>query len=157
VKAQRILDLGIGTGATTSRVLALHPDAAVVGVDASAEMLAAARADLPGADLRQGRLEDPLPAGPFDLVVSALAIHHLDGPGKRDLFVRIRDVLAPGGVFVLADVVVPRRAEDAVTPLTEGFDLPDSAADQLAWLEEAGFAAALDWEHADLAVLRGVV
>ena len=39
-------------------------------------------------------LGDPLPAGPWDAVVSALAIHHLDDPGKRALFARIHDALA---------------------------------------------------------------
>jgi tRNA (cmo5U34)-methyltransferase len=86
--------------------------------------------------------------------VSALAIHHLDGAGKRHLFGRVRDVLVPGGVFVLADVVVPRRPADAVTPLTAGYDLPDAAGDQLEWLEAAGFAAELVWERRDLAVVR---
>jgi tRNA (cmo5U34)-methyltransferase len=35
------------------------------------------------------RLEDALPVGNIDLVVSALAVHHLDGAGKADLFARI--------------------------------------------------------------------
>jgi hypothetical protein len=48
-------------------------------------MLAAATAEAAGADLRVGRLQDPLPQGNFDLVVSALAVHHLDGAGKADL------------------------------------------------------------------------
>jgi len=155
VSAARILDLGIGTGETARQVLELHPGAALVGVDASPEMLAAARAALPDADLRQGRLEDALPEGPFDVVVSALAIHHLDSSGKRDLFARVRDIVAPGGVFVLADVVVPRRPEDAATPLTPGFDLPDRVDDQLAWLEQIGFAGDVVWEKLDLAVLVG--
>jgi len=43
-------------------------------------MLAHARRVLARADLRVSRLEDELPPGPFDLVVSALAVHHLDGP-----------------------------------------------------------------------------
>jgi SAM-dependent methyltransferase len=81
VTARTILELGVGTGETARRVLARHPGATLVGIDASAEMLAAA--SLPGADLRVGRLEDPLPEGPFDLVVSCLAVHHLDGGGKR--------------------------------------------------------------------------
>jgi tRNA (cmo5U34)-methyltransferase len=118
-------------------------------------MLARAREALPGADLRVGRLDDSLPEGPFDLVVSALAIHHLDSAGKRDLFSRICDVLAPSGVFVLADVVVPGRDEDAATPLTPGFDRPDPARDQLEWLRETGFDPELVWERGDLAVLRG--
>ena len=41
------------------------------------------------ADLRVSRLEDALPEGNFDLVVSALAVHHLDGAGKADLFARV--------------------------------------------------------------------
>ena len=86
-------------------MLAAHPGARLVGIDASAQMLA--EANLPGADLAVGRLEDPLPNGPFDLVVSCLAVHHLDGAGKRDLFERIATVLVPGGRFVLADVIVP--------------------------------------------------
>src|SRR5919201_623370 len=94
--------------------------------------------ELPAADLRVGRLEDPLPDGPFDLVVSSLAVHHLDAAGKADLFRRIAAVLAPGGRFVLADVVVPERPEDAVIPCTPGFDLPDPVPDQLEWLEAAG-------------------
>jgi tRNA (cmo5U34)-methyltransferase len=154
VTAARILELGVGTGETARRVLALHPEARLLGIDVSPEMVARARELVPEAELHVGRLEQPLPEGPFDLVVSALAIHHLDGAGKRDLFGRIRDVLAAGGVFVLADVVVPGRPEDAVTPLTPGFDLPDPAADQLAWLEEAGLAAELVWAERDLAVLQ---
>src|ERR671937_534457 len=94
--------------------------------------------ELQAADLRVGRLEDPLPDGPFDLVVSSLAVHHLDAAGKADLFRRIAAVLAPGGSFVLADVVVPERPEDAVIHCTPGFDLPDTVADQLEWLEAAG-------------------
>jgi tRNA (cmo5U34)-methyltransferase len=155
--ARRILELGVGTGETGRRVLELHPDAALVAIDASEEMLAHAREALPDADLRMGRLEDPLPEGPFDLVVSALAIHHLDAAGKRDLFARVRDALAPNGVLVLADVVVPERGEDAVTPLTPGFDLPDPARNQVQWLEQAGFAAELVWERGDLAVLRAAL
>ena len=53
--AARILELGTGTGETARRVLARHPGAALAGLDASADMLAAARAELPGADLRVAR------------------------------------------------------------------------------------------------------
>jgi tRNA (cmo5U34)-methyltransferase len=152
--AGAILELGIGTGETTTRVLAVHPGARLTAIDSSAEMLERARAAFPDADLRHARLEDPLPPGPFDLVVSALAVHHLDGAGKRDVFRRIADVLRPGGRFVLADVIVPEREGDVVTPIDGVYDLPDRVDDQLDWLREAGLEAELLWLHKDLAVLR---
>jgi tRNA (cmo5U34)-methyltransferase len=151
IAAEDILELGVGTGMTAKRVLAVHPRAQLVGIDESEAMLA--EADVAG-DLRVSRLEDPLPEGPFDLVVSCLVIHHLDADGKRDLFRRIAAVLKPGGRFVLADVVVPKREDDAVTPTTPGFDRPDPLDAQLEWLREAGFAPETMWAWKDLAVVR---
>jgi len=153
VRARRILELGVGTGETARRVLERHPGAHLTGIDVSPEMLEEARGHLPGADLRVARLEDPLPAGPFDLVVSTLAVHHLDAAGKADLFGRIAAVLVPGGRFVLADVVVPERPEDAVIPCTPGYDFPDPVAPQLEWLRAADLQPRVTWERRDLAVL----
>src|ERR671935_1265185 len=96
LEAERILELGTGTGETARRVLANHPDAHLVGIDSSRPMLEEAGRALPDADLRVSRLQDPLPEGPFDLVFSALAVHHLDGAGKADLFRRVAGVLTPG-------------------------------------------------------------
>ena len=104
--------------------------------------------------MREQRLQDPLPDGPFDLVVSALAVHHLDGPGKQDLFHRIAAALSPGGAFVLADVVVPENEEDVVTPIDWEYDLPDRVDDQLQWLRDAGLEADTLWSYKDLAVIR---
>ncbi len=153
--ASRLLELGTGTGETALRVLRRHPGAALVGVDVSDDMLAVARERLPGADLRVARLEDPLPPGPFDLVFSALCIHHLDGPGKADLFRRVAGVLSPGGRFVIGDVVVPDDPADAVTPLGPGYDMPSRVDEQLAWLADAGFSASVVWTARDLAVVLG--
>ncbi|MGH2788669.1 MAG: class I SAM-dependent methyltransferase [Actinomycetota bacterium] len=159
VVPERILDLGAGTGETARRVLALHRRAYLVGIDMSRSMLDVARDTLPSdrVDLRVGRLEDPLPPGPFELVVSALAIHHLPSDGKRDLFARIAGALPLGGLFVLGDVVVPARPEDAVAPLTPDFDRPDRADDQLRWLEETGYATEIVWSWKDLVVIRAGV
>ena len=150
-----ILELGVGTGVTSARLLAAHPGARLVGLDASAPMLEAARVALPAqrVELVLGRLEDSLPAGPFDLVVSALAVHHLDAAGKRDLFRRIAGRLAPGGRFVLADVVVPRDPADARVEIEAGYDVPSRVDDQLGWLRDAGLRARITWEEADLAVI----
>jgi tRNA (cmo5U34)-methyltransferase len=157
VPARRILELGTGTGETARRVLELHASARLVGIDESDAMLEQARRVLPkSAELRASRLEDPLPGGGFDIVFSCLTVHHLDGAGKADLFRRVTQVLEHDGLFVLGDVVIPTRSEDAVTPLTEGFDLPDSVDAQLGWLAEAGFTASVVWSWKDLAVMRAV-
>jgi tRNA (cmo5U34)-methyltransferase len=145
-----VLELGTGTGETALRVLAQHPGAHWTGIDASEPMLARARERLPhAADLRLSGLEDPLPGGPFDLVVSVLAVHHLPGDAKRDLFTRIARV---SDNFVLGDVVVPERPEDAVIEVDGVYDVPSSVADQLEWLDEAGFDAAATAVRPDLAV-----
>jgi tRNA (cmo5U34)-methyltransferase len=144
----RILDLGAGTGETSRAVRARHPAAGIIAVDESPGMLA--RIDLNGVEPRVARLQDPLPDGPFDLVISALAVHHLDAAEKRDLFPRVYAALRAGGRFVLADVV---RARVQVAPLSDGYDKPDSAVDQAAWLRAAGFETELLWERDDLALL----
>jgi tRNA threonylcarbamoyl adenosine modification protein (Sua5/YciO/YrdC/YwlC family) len=155
--AARILELGTGTGETARRLLERHRGAVLVGVDESESMLSAARDSLPAdrIELHTQRLEDPLPPGPFDLVASALAVHHLGAREKADLFARVRDVLEPGGRFVLGDVVLPDDPSDAVTSLTPGFDKPSSADEQLAWLAAAGFEARVCWSDRDLAVIVG--
>jgi tRNA (cmo5U34)-methyltransferase len=156
IAVTQVLDLGTGTGETLAAVLARHAAAAAVGVDRSEAMLDVARIRLHGfpVDLRVAELTDPLPDGPFDLVVSALAIHHLDGPDKTALFARIAGVLRPGGRFVLGDVVIPVDPDDAVTPLTSDHDRPSTLADQLRWLADAGFDATATWSERDLVVVR---
>jgi tRNA threonylcarbamoyl adenosine modification protein (Sua5/YciO/YrdC/YwlC family) len=153
--ARRILELGTGTGETARRLLARHPDAVLVGIDENERMLAVAGEALPGdrVDLRAGRIEDTLPDGPFDVVASALCVHHLSGLAKADLFRRVRDVLAPGGLFVMGDVVVPDDPSLATTPLTPGYDSPSPLAVQVRWLDEAGFEPRVVWEEGDLAVV----
>ncbi len=153
--AESVLELGTGTGESARRVLGQNPRAHLVGLDASGEMLTRARAVLPAdrVQLLVRGLEDPLPEGPFDLVVSVLAVHHLDGAGKADLFRRIASVLAPEGRFVLGDVVVPDDPADAVTPVDGVYDRPSRVSDQLRWLQEVGLSPRVPWRHRDLAVL----
>jgi tRNA (cmo5U34)-methyltransferase len=156
VQASRILDLGAGTGETTRRCLAAHPDADAVLVDASSDMLEAAWATLGDAvEIRVGRLEEALPAGAFDLVVSALAVHHLPRRGKADLFARVASRLPGGGRFVLADVVLTDQPVAGPSPLDPAVDFPERVEIQVEWLRAAGFRAAVRWAEADLAVLTG--
>lgn len=155
-RARSILELGIGAGETAARVLAAHEGARLTGVDSSPEMLAGAARALPSDRVTfvEADLGDPLPPGPFDLVVSALAVHHLEGERKAELFERVAASLEPGGVFVLGDVVVPDDAADAVIENEPGYDFPSPVADQLDWLHRAGFVAEVVWSRRDLAVVR---
>lgn len=110
--APRILDLGAGTGLLSAQVLERVQPASLTLLDGSGAMLARAaerlRAHEPA--VVEAEFGAPLPAGPFDVVMSALAIHHLPDEEKRDLFARIHGVLAPGGLFVNAEQVRGRDA-----------------------------------------------
>jgi tRNA (cmo5U34)-methyltransferase len=157
VGAKSVLELGTGTGETARRVLDRHPDAQLVGIDASPGMVDVARDSLPSdrVELLVSRLEDPLPEGPFDLVVSALAVHHLEGGGKADLFRRIASRLDPAGRFVLADVVEPVDPSYVVTAIDPEIDHPSKLDEQLAWLDVAGLLPEVTWTHRDLVVIVG--
>ena len=104
---RRVLDLGAGTGLMSAAVLERHPEVELVLVDGAEEMLARARERFAGRSITTicADLREELPQGPFDAVVSALAIHHLEDPDKRDLFARVRAALRPGGVFANAEHV----------------------------------------------------
>src|SRR5262249_50627269 len=105
---RRVLDLGCGDAIILATVLEAFPDASGVGLDFSplmleqaAERLAkfGARARTIAADLASPHWRDGL-QGPFDAVLSGLAIHHLPGERKRALYREIYDLLSPGGVFL---------------------------------------------------------
>ena len=68
---ERVLELGMGTGETTRRLIEAHPDAWVVGLDSSPDMVFRARQSYD--DVQLARMEDPLPDGPWDLVISVLS------------------------------------------------------------------------------------
>jgi len=150
---RNVLDLGSGTGVTAEHVLRVHPGAALTGIDSSEEMLVHARRCLPGETFLVRRLEDPFPDGPFDLVVSALAIHHLDDRGKANLFHRVASALAPGGRFAFLDVVASVAPVSNPVPIEPGVDLPSTAHDLLHWLREADLEPQIVVDEGDLAVI----
>src|SRR5262245_1304224 len=108
----RVLELGFGTAETTERIWQRYPNARITGLDSSPDMVFKARA-LGWEEMRLGRIEDPLPDGPWDLVISVLTVHHLDADGKRDLFRRVRE---HSRSLVIGDVVEV-EPERQVTPL----------------------------------------
>jgi ArsR family transcriptional regulator len=104
-------DLGCGTGALLP-VLAPHVRA-VIGVDASDEMLAAARARaaaLTNVDVRRGALEAlPIADGTLDAAVMLLVLHHVPAPAAA--LADARRVLRPGGSLLVVDMVAHDREQ----------------------------------------------
>jgi tRNA (cmo5U34)-methyltransferase len=136
----RVLDLGAGTGLLSAQVLAAHPAAEVVLLDGAPGMLDEARVRLGDrAGYVVGDLTEPLPGGPWDAIVSALAIHHLADPDKASLFTRVREALTPGGVFVNAEQVAGE------TPAIEAYNLRrHELAARALGTDDAEWAAALE-------------
>jgi tRNA (cmo5U34)-methyltransferase len=162
----RVLDLGAGTGLLAAALASALPEATFVLLDEAPAMLEQARERLsPLADRVEtvvADLVDPLPPGEFDVIASALAIHHLPDDGKADLYARAADALAPGGVFVNAEQVAGPTAslderyrerwdahtralgadDEMLAAAAErmAIDLPSSVPAQLDMLRAAGLA-----------------
>jgi tRNA (cmo5U34)-methyltransferase len=86
---ERVLELGMGTGETTRRLIEAHPDAWVIGLDSSPDMVFRARREYD--DVQLARMEDPLPDGPWDLVISVLSVSDLDETQQQALFRRVKE------------------------------------------------------------------
>ncbi len=161
----RALDLGAGTGLLAAMVRRAFPGMRFDLVDIAPAMLERARQRFAGEDAIGYTVADYATAdlgGPYDLVVSALSIHHLDDGAKRGLFARVLAALQPGGLFVnVEQVLAPTAplearahgrwraqamalgASEAVIEAAEGRMAHDRCAtleDQLGWLRSAGFA-----------------
>ena len=140
---ERVLELGMGTGETTRRLIEAYPEAWVIGLDASADMVFRAREMYD--DVQLARMEDPLPDGPWDLVIGVLSLHHLTSEQKKNLFRQVRE---QARAFVIGDIV---KAEDQIAPVDPAYDFPESAADLAEWC-----GGEVTWEADDLAVIRAV-
>jgi ubiquinone/menaquinone biosynthesis C-methylase UbiE len=94
------LDAACGTGRHAGHLAALGHT--VIGVDSSPEMLAVARAKVPGADFRVGDLHQlPVPDQHADVVVCALALTHV--PELAPVLAEFVRVMRPGGHLVISD------------------------------------------------------
>lgn len=118
-----LVELCCGEGLLCAALLRSFPGCRVHALDGSPAMLEASRRA--AAEASPGDPAGRFDAALFDLAdrswrrfpwpvdafVSSLAVHHLDGAGKRELFADLAAALAPGGAVVLADLVEPATAE----------------------------------------------
>jgi tRNA (cmo5U34)-methyltransferase len=159
----RVLDLGGGTGLSTSYLLKRYPNARVTLLDFSDEMLAIARErfkDNPAIDFITGDYRMFSPPESFDVIISGLSIHHLITQQKQELAASACALLKPTGEFFNADLVrcadnrleqeMHRRlgsfmrttmAEEDVQRFIESqrIDIPEPLEVQLSHLRAAGF------------------
>jgi tRNA (cmo5U34)-methyltransferase len=126
---ERVLELGMGTGETTRRLIEAHPEAWVVGLDSSPDMVFRARKTYD--DVQLARMEDPLPDGPWDLVISVLSVADLEDEQQQTLFRRVKD---HSRALIIGDLFEPEQLKKVVE-----------------WSE-----GTVSWEAEGLAVVRAV-
>lgn len=101
-----ILDLGAGTGLLTKFIHERFPDAKYTLVDISEQMIDIARQRFEIMDNFTFEIRDyskELPSAQFDLIASALSIHHLDNDSKALLYTNIYNKLPDKGCFINLD------------------------------------------------------
>ena len=113
-----VLDIGCGEGLLAEGILDRFEDAFVHGLDASPLMRRHASRRLAefgdrfvAEDFRLEETEWRARRDPIHAVVSSLCIHHLEDFGKRALYRDLHDLLQPGGVLLIADLVRPATGE----------------------------------------------
>lgn len=159
-----ILDIGSGTGLFSAIVLQKYPKAKFTLIDLSEKMLHIAKKRFKGnqsfqfivADYTRHHFQEK-----FDIIISALSIHHLAHVEKEKLYIKCYNMLNEQGVFINADQVLSPspEIEKMFAALWRGFveqsgldkeeiqkgyervsfDNPSTLADQLLWLKKAGF------------------
>ena len=139
VDTGKLVDLGIGTGSLTERVIKATPKTQIIGIDTDPKMLEEAARRLSSIQNRiELRLHDffsELPPAQ-NAYFAALALHHVPTLSlKQTLYQKIYDALLPGGLFLNADAM---------------FDESDSNEQRKRWvahLVSAGFPEAEALDH----------
>jgi len=122
ISYKHILELGCATGNLTIEILQHFPEIQITAIDFSLEMIKKAkqrlkmkrsfikRVNFKCADIRMQNTYCDLES--IDAVVSSLTLHHIKPEDKVDLFPRIFEILAPGGVFINGDVFAGDSVEE---------------------------------------------
>jgi len=161
-----ILDIGAGTGLLSALILQKFPNAHMTLLDISENMLEIARqrfSDRKNITYIASDYSKKIPVGPYDLVCSALSIHHLTFEDKHSLFGKIFSALNPGGLFVNADQAdgdtlyfreryleywneflhngpMNAREHAEILKRRDTLDRNEKLSVQLYWLKECGFS-----------------
>ena len=109
----KVLDIGFGTGALTTK---LYENGCIIyGQDFSARMIELASEKMPNANLYQGDftkgLAEPLMEQSYDFIVATYSLHHLADRQKVDLLHILMGLLNEGGEILIGDVAFETREE----------------------------------------------
>lgn len=160
-----ILDIGAGTGLMSALLLKKYPGASLTLIDVSDQMMEVARQRFPNYSNIEYIIDDFARhrfSKSFDIIISSLAIHHLNEPEKEALYHKVYHTLKKPGGFINADQVLGSTVflenlykEDwkrkvLASPLTPEelerayertkMDQMSTLQDQLGWLRDAGFS-----------------
>jgi tRNA (cmo5U34)-methyltransferase len=163
-ESPRVLDIGSGTGLFSSFLLSKYPQAKITLIDISDEMMKAAKKNFAAypdfnfilADYTRYDFTET-----FDIIISALSIHHLIDDDKKRVYRKCCSMLNGGGCFINADWVLSpsdhiekvnfnayqehhkkvglSEKEREIAQSKMEHDMPATLFDQLNWLYEAGF------------------
>ena len=101
-----ILELGCGTGNLTGLIHRHFPGAHVNAVDTSGECIQECKGRIPDAEIEYIAADFrqlDFPGGSLDLIMSSIAVHHLEDDEKERLFGKTLEWLAPGGIITFCD------------------------------------------------------
>jgi len=182
--AIRIIDLGCGTGTVAKRLGDKFPNSTIVCLDIASKMIEIAKYKLSGrknTEFIVGDFSKIEFKEPFDVVVSSLALHHIQtDEEKKEFYTKIYKVLTNSGQFLNADVVlattdyqqninmnrwidymnksVPMdEIQQRWLPAHKTEDRPSILMEQLKWLDEIGFENVdVIWKYYNFSVYGGV-
>jgi tRNA (cmo5U34)-methyltransferase len=182
--ALSVMDLGCGTGTIVKRISEKFPNSKIVCVDIASNMIDIARYKLSehkDTEFITGDFSKIDFDKKFDVVVSSLALHHLENnKDKKTFYTEIYNILTDIGIFYNADVVlastdfnqnmnINRWIEfmNKSVPMDEILnywipkykteDRPAKLMDQLKWLRDIGFKSVdVIWKYYNFSVFGGV-
>ena len=167
----KVLDIGAGTGLFASLIAEKLPNAEFTLCDLSVNMLEEAKKRFSGSNVKVNYIEADYSKeevfGEYDLIISALSIHHIPDDEKEALFKKLFSKLKENGLFINADQVLgdtpsidelyktswlEEVKENGVSDLSLSSALERMKEDkmstlrnQIAWLNKVGFTDANCW------------
>lgn len=179
----KLLDLGCGTGNVTKAAKKKFPNSMINCIDIAENMIQMAKIKLEDYDditYHVGDFSEVDFEEKFDVVVSSLALHHIKTDSdKRNFYIKIYEVLRPGGVFMNSDYVlgssdilskiyrkkwinymllnVPENeVNEKWIPKEMEEDYPAPLINHLKWLNETGYKSVdVVWKYFGYAVYCG--